>query len=132
MVRRVRIGGRRSKYNVRRDPTKRTVDGIVFASQAEARRYEVLKLRQRAGVIGNLSLQPRFILQEPFTCRGKKINGIRYTADFRYTEDGETVIEEVKGRETRDFELRKKMFLKLYGDRYRYKQVPSDDVLTHP
>lgn len=40
------------------------------------------------------------------------------------------MIEEVKGAETRDYILRKKMFLKRYGAEYRFKQVSCKDVLT--
>lgn len=108
------------------------MDGITFASLAEARRYEVLQQRQAAGVIADLTRQPRFVLQRAFVdATGNRHSAITYTADFRYTEDGETVIEEVKGRETRDFVLRKRMFLFKYPQ-YRYKLVSSRAVLTAP
>lgn len=142
MVRKVRVGkswGRRkrkrSKYNVdnsKRGKAARTVDGITFASKAEMKRYLVLKDREEVGAIEELELQPRFRLIDGFDYRGEHIYPVNYTADFQYVQDGEVVIEEVKGRETRDFKLRKKMFLQKYGEDYWYKQVHSGDVLTAP
>ena len=38
---------------------KTEVDGILFASKKEARRYSELKLLERAGEIAHLELQPR-------------------------------------------------------------------------
>lgn len=49
---------RRSKYGA----VKTTVDGVVFDSAAEARRYRVLKLMEKAGEIHALALQPRYAL----------------------------------------------------------------------
>ncbi len=39
----------------------------------------------------------------------------RYTADFRYIENGEEVYEDVKGRMTKDADLRIKMVEAIYG-----------------
>ena len=52
---------------------KTTVDGITFDSRAEARRYRELKLLERAGVIENLVLQPKFELQPKYKI-GKGVN----------------------------------------------------------
>lgn len=96
------------------------VDGIMFASKAEARRYGELLLIEKAGEIQNLELQPKFVLQEAFECeqygksKKKKISAIRYIADFKYQEKGITVIEDVKGMMTPVFRLKMKMFLKQY------------------
>ena len=38
----------------------RTVDGIVFDSLAEARRWVTLRMLQSGGVISNLERQPKF------------------------------------------------------------------------
>ena len=121
---------RRSKYNV--DNSKlgkaaRTVDGILFASNSEAARYAVLKKRQMAGEISGLETQPQFVILPRFTHQGKKYRAVHYTADFRYTENGATVIEEVKGKATRDFTLRMKMFLSQHPELV-YKLVPSKEV----
>ena len=42
------------------------VDGIRFQSRLEARRYTQLKQMEQEGVIHNLVLQPKFVLQEKF------------------------------------------------------------------
>ena len=85
----------------RNKPT--TVDGIRFASKAEARRYGELKLLEKAGEISGLELQPRFDLRAPagvmkFTKIGE------YHADFSYYQriDGCTrrVVEDVKSPAT--------------------------------
>jgi len=63
---------------------KTTVDGIRFDSKREAERYSELKLLERAGIITDLKLQPKFELIP-------KHNGNRaltYIADFSYTEAG--------------------------------------------
>lgn len=91
------------------------VGNIRFDSKAEARRYEQLLLLQRAGKISELKLQPSFELQAKF----KDINGntqraITYLADFQYNENGRLVIEDVKGKETKEFLIKKKMFLQKY------------------
>ena len=96
-------------------------DGYHFDSQKEYVRYQELKLLQKAGEIIDIAVHPEFILLDKFTYRGQVIQGIKYSPDFMYTEcNGETkVIEEVKGGKatrTRDFELRRKLFLHKYPD----------------
>lgn len=110
-----------NKYNA----SKTVADGIKFDSRAEARRYRELKLLQRAGEIKDLELQPSFLLVEGFKCRGKSYRDIRYIADFAYTEvrTGLQVVEDVKGVETEVFRLKKKLFLKKYGNIYDFRVV---------
>lgn len=93
---------------------KTEVDGIMFASKKEARRYTELKAFESAGAISNLELHPKFVFEH----NGFRIG--RYTADFQYvdTDTGETVVEDVKGgRATRSeaYGLRKKM-MKAFFD----------------
>jgi len=88
------------------------VDGIVFASKAEAARYCELKLLQGAGEITGLELQPKF----PLIVNGKKV--ATYIADFRYTERGEVVVEDVKSVATRKiavYRLKIKLVQAIYG-----------------
>lgn len=107
---------RKHKYNVS-EPEERTVDGVLFASKAEAARYVLLALRHRVGEIDALELQPEFLLQEPFTdAAGRKHRAIKYRADFAYTEGGKRVVEDVKGFETQAYRLKKKMLLSRYPD----------------
>ena len=63
---------------------KTTVDGIIFDSKKEAKRYEKLKAMKDRGEIRKLILQPKFLLQEAFvTPDGEKIRPITYTPDFQ-------------------------------------------------
>lgn len=78
---------------------KTTVDGITFDSKAEAKRWQELKLLEKAGEIRGLARQMAFELStcRP-TCDGKTRLGV-YICDFRYfaLPTGECVIEDVKG-----------------------------------
>ena len=92
------------------------VDMYVFDSIAESRRYKELKLLERAGKIQNLELQPHFLLQESFKKNGKTFRKIEYIADFKYIENGKTIVEDVKGIQTDVFKLKHKLFEKKYPD----------------
>lgn len=107
-----------SKYNSR----KTIVDGIKFDSLKEANRYYDLKLLERVGEIKDLELQPRFLLQESFKLRGVTHRKIEYVADFKYFDVKEdiVVVEDSKGFKTDVYRLKKKLFLKLYGDKCRF------------
>lgn len=96
---------RKSKYNAR--PV--TVDGIRFASTAEGRRFQELKLLAKAGRLFNLELQPAFPL---LGVDGSKV--CTYKADFRYRLDGVDTVEDVKGVPTPVYRLKKKFFLSQY------------------
>jgi hypothetical protein len=107
-----------SKYGAK----KTTADNIKFDSKMEAKRYLELKLLQRGGVIKNLTLQPRFLLQEGFynVWTDKKERAIEYVADFMYEEKGVTIVEDVKGMKTSDYKIKRKMFICLYQDKYKH------------
>lgn len=81
---------RKNKYGAKRTE----VDGIVFDSAAEARRWSVLKLEERAGLITGLERQVPYAI----TINGEHI--AKWIADFRYVRDGQTVCEDVKGVRT--------------------------------
>lgn len=94
---------------------KTIVDGHVFPSKLEANRYKQLKLLEQQGMIRDLVLQPKFLLQAGFRDGdGKWHRAIHYIADFRYVENGQVVVEEVKGRETAVFRIKMKLFLFKY------------------
>lgn len=95
-----------SKYNNK----KTQVDMYVFDSILEAKRYKQLALLEKTGKISDLKLQPRFLLQEGFKKNGKTYRKIEYIADFMYIENGQIVVEDVKGKETEVFKLKRKMF----------------------
>ena len=92
------------------------IDGIKFDSMAEGRRYKELKLLQRAEIIKELELQPKFLLQESFKKNGKTYKKIEYIADFQYIENGKVVVEDVKGKETEVFKIKHKLFEYKYKD----------------
>lgn len=110
---------------------KVNIDGIVFDSKKEATRYCELKLMERAGQIKNLELQKPFELipsqREPSTMSktGKEKLGrviekpVRYVADFVYTENGKTVVEDCKGVRTKDYIIKRKLLLYIYGIRIK-------------
>lgn len=102
---------------------KTVVDGITFDSKREAERYMELKLLEQAGEISHLELQPVVVLQDKFKHNGKTVRAITYRADFAYRDltTNTSVIEDVKGMETEAFRLKKKMFLKKYGDSYEFR-----------
>jgi hypothetical protein len=122
---------KRQKYNARRTEA---ADGQVFDSGVEARRYEQLRVLEEQGVICDLAWKKRdlrLVLLEAFVdpWSGEKVRAITYTADFRYREepDGHWIFEDVKGAETRDFQLRFKMARSRYpGFEFRIK--PAKEV----
>ncbi len=105
-----------------------TVDGIRFASKAEAKRYGELKLLQKAGKIEGLEVQPAYQLRVLLTTgtfkgAGKALAGEyptigKYVADFRYFRlEAPTgwVIEDVKGFKTALYRWKKKHVEAQYG-----------------
>lgn len=92
------------------------IDMYVFDSIAESRRYKELALLEKAGEIENLQLQPKFLLQESFKKNGKTYRKIEYIADFMYEEKGKVIIEDVKGMETKEFKIKRKLFEYKYPD----------------
>jgi len=91
-----------SKY--RAIPTE--VDGIRFASKAEANRYCELKLLKHAGEIKAFTLQPSFRLP----------GGVIYRADFLVIGQNGYWIEDVKGFETQAFKIKKRLMAELYPE----------------
>lgn len=108
------------------------IDGYTFDSQAEARRYQELKLLAQAREIAGLTVHPRFVLQQAFIDReGKKQRAITYEADFSYYEvtEGTTtaqplVVEDVKGARTAVFRLKAKMFQFKYPN-VDFRVIPA-------
>lgn len=95
--------------------TKVMVGDIQFDSKREADRFRTLKLLLDKGMIGHITVHPMFTLQEPFEDNGgEKHKGIYYEADFSYIDksSGKTIIEDVKGFRTKEYRIKKKLFLK--------------------
>lgn len=90
---------------------KTVVDGITFDSLAEAKYYEQLKWLLVNKQIKSFKLQPTFSLQDGFKKNGKTYRKIEYVADFEVHHlDGSIEIVDVKGFETTDFKIKKKLF----------------------
>lgn len=102
-------------------PTERITEGgavLRFDSQKEARRYDHLILRLRAGEIQDLRLQVDFTLQEAFTdAEGRRTRATRYRADFTYRERERLMVEDVKSRPTRtkEYLIKRKMMKDRLG-----------------
>nr|DAZ39099.1 MAG TPA: Endonuclease [Caudoviricetes sp.] len=103
----------RSKFNAK----KTTVDGLVFDSRREAKRYVELREMERSGEISNLQRQVRYELIPAFDAGGKHYRPTSYVADFVYTDakSGEEVVEDCKGYRTDVYRLKSKMFAHKFG-----------------
>lgn len=117
---------RKNKYNAR----KVKVDGIVFASQKEADRWRELQLLERAGKITELRRQVPFLLiptQRVEVWNEKKQRFVSrvaerkcsYYADFVYMQDGNQIVEDAKGKRTKEYVIKRKLMLWLQGIRIR-------------
>lgn len=114
----------RNKYGNK----KVVVDNIKFDSIAEAKYYEQLKWLLQAKQIKSFKCQPKFLLQEAFKKNGETFRKIEYIADFEiHNLDGSIEIVDVKGAETKEFLIKKKLFLKKYD--YPLKIVTLDKTL---
>lgn len=92
---------RKNKFGAKRV----TVAGEAFDSQAEAKRYDVLRLMERAGEIGAIKRQVRYRLE---------VNGVHvcdYVADFVYRARGDErdTVEDCKGFRTPAYKLKAKL-----------------------
>ena len=106
---------RKSKYGAR----KTELDGIVFDSNHEARRYAYLKTLERAGEISGLERQVKYILVPAQAGEDGKIveRAVIYVADFVYRDahSGEKVVEDAKGMRTRDYIIKRKLMRYVHG-----------------
>lgn len=93
-------------------------DGMVFDSKKELKRWQELKLLQRAGEIMELKRQVPFrLLPSQRTPTGATVREVVYIADFTYRDKrGAFVIEDVKGFRTKDYILKKKLMLFIHGN----------------
>lgn len=121
-----------SKYHAKKVKT----GGQTFDSRKEYKRYCELMLLEAGGEIRNLKRQVKYILipaqYEPSTetytkgkhkgepKRGKLLEReCAYYADFVYTVNGETVVEDCKGMRTSEYKIKRKLMLEKYGIRIK-------------
>lgn len=118
---------------------KVVIDGEVFDSQKEAKRYTQLLNLQRAGEITNLKTQVPYELIPPYyeeintgeyykrgdkkgAPKTKRVlieHGVKYVADFVYVnKDGKEVVEDTKSKATKKKEsyiIKRKLMIKVHG-----------------
>jgi hypothetical protein len=100
------------------------IDGHSFASKAEASRYRVLKLLASAKRITELKLQPVFQLAPAVTLSGRRKPALRYIGDFSYRdEDGDLVVEDVKGAITDVYRIKKHLMKSVHG--IEIQEIPA-------
>ena len=116
------------KYNNR----KIIVDGIKFDSKKEAVRYKEVKMLEKAGIIHDVQRQVKYVLipaqYEPTSSvyvkgnnKGKPKKGkliereCAYYADFVYTENSKTVVEDTKGVKTPEYIIKRKLMLYVHN-----------------
>lgn len=111
-------GRRRNKYGAR--PTG------GHASRKEHQRALELHLWEKAGIISDLREQVRFeLIPAQYADAGTDLRGrpvkvfvehaVHYVADFVYTIDGKTVVEDTKGFRTPEYIIKRKLMLYIHG-----------------
>ena len=117
---------------------KAKVDGMIFDSKREANRYIELRLLEKAGEISDLQTQVKFVLiptqreesTEVYKSGPKKglpkpglviEREVTYIADFVYIDNltKKKVVEDTKGYATKDYIIKRKLLLWLYGLKIR-------------
>lgn len=90
---------------------KTEVDGIVFDSKKEARRFSELKLLERANEILGLECQVKY----PLIVNGSVVAS--YIADFVYRDNrkNRVIVEDCKGVRTPVYRLKAKLMKALHG-----------------
>lgn len=88
---------------------KQEIDGYLFDSGLEARRYAELKLLEKGGEITYLQVHPKF----PIVVNGQKI--CTYSADFEHWQAGKRVVEDCKGVRTPVYKLKKRLVKATLG-----------------
>jgi hypothetical protein len=111
------------------------IGDMKFDSKKEAKRWAALSVREQNGEISDLQTQVKFVLipaqREPDTVGAK--GGVKpgkvierecsYVADFVYNENGEQVVEDVKGFKQSTayavFVVKRKLMLWVHGIRVK-------------
>lgn len=83
----------------------------IHDSMKEATRCNELHMLQKAKKISKLVQQPKYVLLKGFWYQHEKIRPLCYIADFKYIKDGVEIIEDVKGKRTDVYLLKKKLLL---------------------
>ena len=111
---------------------KINVNGEIFDSKKEYKRFLELELLEKSGAISNLQRQVKFVLiptQHERIERHSEKTGKRlkdklkvvehecsYFADFvYYNQNGEMIVEDTKGMRTTDYIIKRKLMLFIHG-----------------
>lgn len=96
---------------------KTTVGAQNFDSKREAIRWLVLQDRERRGEITGLERQVTFVLAPSVKIEGEKRRrpALRFKADFRYIENGQTVVDDAKGYSDTAFRIRQHLMKSVHG-----------------
>ena len=87
-----------------------------FDSRKEEARYRELCLLEKAGKIHHLERQVKYELIPSQYKDGRCLyRSVTYRADFVYTEQGKTVVEDVKGFRTPEYIIKKKLMYYIHG-----------------
>ena len=103
---------KQSKYkNIK--VTRKLLNGdlVTFDSKKEAKRFDELLLLAKQGIIKNLTLQPEYEIIPTVKWNKKTLCKIKYIADFKYEQNENIVVEDVKGFKTDVYQLKKRLFL---------------------
>lgn len=110
-----------------------------FSSKLEAETYFYFNILEKSNYISDLILQPKYILQEGFNDKkynfkeGKfknyKYREISYVSDFEFKANGKTYTIEAKGFPDQKYPIKKKMFIKKYGDTHHFIEIRKKDQL---
>ena len=119
-------------------------NGDKWDSKREMKRWLVLKDAEKSGLITDLRRQVRFELIPAIKrteivqlkTKTKEVEkteqqAITYTADFVYTKDGKTVVEDIKPSPNtvpKEFMLKAKLFFWKYGFKIRLVYKASEEV----
>jgi len=108
----------RSKFNVDKDKSKRTHNGIVFDSVLEMKYYrDVLCPAVESGDVVSYELQKPYELQPKFRHDEKSVQSIKYVADFFIVyKDGHEEVIDTKGCPDSVALLKRKLFWYKFPD----------------
>lgn len=111
----------KNKYGAK----KTAVNGIVFDSQKEARRYQELLLLKDLGAITHLRRQVKYVLIPSQKDENGKVieRECSYIADFVYFDimANKTIVEDTKGFRTPEYKIKRKLM--LYVHNIKIKEV---------
>ncbi len=100
----------------RRGNLKVDYDNYTFDGLKEYEQYRIYKDMEEKGEITDLVIKPVFILQEAFDDDYGRHRAITYEADYSHYEGKVFVVTEVKGHETRVYQIKRDWF--LYQNRF--------------